>query len=303
MELRELRYFIAVAEELNFSAAAKRLHLSQPPLTAAIKKLEAELAVRLFNRTSRKVELTEAGAHLLAAGRRLLNHARQVADGTRVYGQGKREVLRLAFFILVTRDILPMALSRFRKNFPNVYLEFQHLRPEDAEKILTDDLADAVIANHLPTGELLASKSWLRTSLVAALPPHHPLTVNKKISIADLRDEQFILSHDTAPQLTQKAHQFCRAAGGFEPRIKQYCSETLGALALVAAGDGVSIFDSSIEWTRTGATFIPFKEPTPAIQWGVAWRRDKETPALRGLLRELNRAFAGGAIKQPRQGR
>ncbi|MDR0533781.1 MAG: LysR family transcriptional regulator [Verrucomicrobiales bacterium] len=291
MELRELHYFIAVAEELNFSAAAKRLNLSQPPLTAAIKKLEQEFGVQLFQRTSRRVSLTEAGRHLHHSATSLLNHARQVANSTRVYGQGKKTVLRISFLILITKGILPKALYKFRKGFADVHLECQHLNMSDPGELLRNDLTDLTIGSYFEPNDMLNSKLWHSTNLIAALPENHPLAKLRKISIRELRNEPFLMSKDTAAKMTDDQLKFCRQIGNFEPQIKQYCSEILGVLALVAAGEGITIFDSTMTWIpSSGVTFVPFKETTPVMKWGAVWRRDRESPELRAFLHELDLA-------------
>ncbi len=210
----------------------------QPPLTQAIHQLEDELNVRLFNRTSRKVELTEAGNSLLARARSILAQVSRTAEDLRLQGEGKKEILRVGFARATT--LLPDAMKAFRRRFPEVHLELLPSVNRSGRELLLDDEADVNIGAYLPPDGQLDSRFWAELKLAAVLPLSHTLAKRERISIRDLRDEPLLLP-GSAQNLHAETLQFCRDTGDFEPKLLRYCDDPQVMLFLIASEAGVSI--------------------------------------------------------------
>jgi DNA-binding transcriptional LysR family regulator len=287
MELRHLRYFVAVAEHLNFSRAARRLNVSQPPLTQAIRHLEDELKVSLFTRTTRRVELTDAGNLFLSRARSILAQVTRTVLELGSNNPAKREILRVG----ITRalSILPAALKAFRKRFPNVHLELLPSVSRYPHDFLSDDEADLNIGAYLPPDGTLDSRLWADLSLMAVFPTSHPYAKRKQIGIGDLRSYPLLLPGLTIPfHMGREALQFCRETGRFEPQVVQHCDDIEVLLALIASEAGVGILHGvSLNKIRPGLAYVSFRERSPLLKMGVVWRRDRVCPALLGLIEEL----------------
>src|SRR5687768_4355925 len=193
MELRHLRYFVAVAEELHFGRAAVRLHIAQPPLSMQIKQLEGELGFRLFQRTNRKVEITQAGALFLDDVRELLAELdRSVASAKRV-ARGESGWLGIGFVGSATYAVLPAALQRFRKDHPDVELVLRELVTAKQAQALREGRIHVGLARPAIDEEGIDSEVILHEPLVAALPDSHRLARKAGIRVEDLAAEPFIL--------------------------------------------------------------------------------------------------------------
>ncbi len=295
MELRHLRYFIGVAEELSFSRAARRLNISQPPLTQAIQQLEEELEVRLLDRNSRRVELTEEGEIFLSRSRSVLAQLDRTMMELRSR-EKSREVLRVG--LARSMSILPEAMKTFRERFGDVRLELMPSVDRSARDFLTDDEADLNVGEYHPPNEQLNSRLWAEMRLLAIVPTSHALAGRKQIGIAELSDEPLLF-----PSLTKTTHmgrealRFCREAGHFEPRVIAHCDDMDVFLSLIASGAGIGIshgfhLNKSIR-EPTGLVTpefwcdVPFRERTPVFNVGAVWRRDRESEALLGLVEAL----------------
>lgn len=283
MELRHLRYFVTLAEELHFGRAAEKLHISQPPLSMQIRALEGELGVMLFNRTQRHVALTQAGHALLQEARQILARVEQAVLITRRAGRGEIGKLAVGFISVADYNVLPVVLREFRRKFPLVNLTLR--------EATTDAQIRDLIAGRLDVGFLLPpvtepaleTVSILREPLIAALPEKHALAKKPgKLALEKLKDEPFILfPRPNAPGLYDDVVSCCKAAG-FSPRVEQEAIQMQTIISLVSAELGVALIPASLtNLRRTGVIYKPLKQQTPLTEIHLAWRRGDELPALR----------------------
>ena len=307
IDLRRLRYFVAVAEELSFRRAAERLRMAQPPLSSQIKTLERELEVRLFDRTGRGIRLTEAGGFLLEEARRLLVQVGQTVDMTRRVGHGEVGRLTVGFLPSVGHGVLPSVLREFRASFPGVDLQLRELNPDQQVRELHDGRIDVGFL-YLPLEDpALNVEPSFRECLVVALPEQHPLADEPEVALQARADEPFILPPQHAvPGCYSLIMRSCHEAG-FSPRAVQkdvWLMQT--SVDLVAAGMGVALVAGSLRnLGRAGVVYKTLRDPSPALEIGIVWPRGEDGPVLRSFLdvvREIRRtqtlealAVVGGA--------
>lgn len=283
MELRHLRYFVTVAEELHFGRAAEKLHISQPPLSMQIRSLEQELGVTLLHRTQRHVSLTQAGHAFLPEARQLLARLEQAVLMTRRAGRGEIGELAVGFISVADYNVLPVVLREFRQRFPLVNLT---LRESTTDAQIRDLLGGRIDVGFVlpPIDEpALQSVCIVREPLVAALPDRHPLAQRPgKLKLANLKDAPFILfPRPMAPGLYDDVVSFCRAAG-FSPRVEQEAIQMQTIVSLVSAELGVALIPASLtNLRRTGVTYKALREASPHTEIHLTWRRGDELPALR----------------------
>ncbi|MGH3089621.1 MAG: LysR family transcriptional regulator, partial [Rubrobacteraceae bacterium] len=288
MELRHLRYFVAVAEELNFGRAAGRVYLSQPALSQQIRKLEEELGVILFHRTKRRVELTEAGEVLLEGARHALVRIDQTVRATREVGGAGSSRLRVGFPEYVNHTPVGDMLQTFQRRHPYVELE-------EHEMFTLQQTLEQI--SHLHKGELdvgfmlapvadeaLESERVLRIELVAAIPEGHPLASRSAIPMRELADERLILfSRRFHPKCYDYIVECCREAG-FDPSVVQrrepqlYSGATTYRMVASGAGIGIVALPLVSDSRPGGVVFRALQEPAPALDLVVAWRRDDPSP-------------------------
>ena len=283
MELRHLRYFVTLAEELHFGRAAEKLHISQPPLSMQIRALEGELGVMLFNRTQRHVALTQAGHALLQEARQILARVEQTVLITRRAGRGEIGELAVGFISVADYNVLPVVLREFRRKFPLVNLTLREATTDAQIRDLITGRLDVGFLLPPVTEAALESVSILREPLIAALPEKHPLAKKAgKLALEKLKDEPFILFPRTnAPGLYDDVVSCCKAAG-FSPRVEQEAIQMQTIISLVSAELGVALIPASLtNLRRTGVIYKPLKQQTPLTEIHLAWRRGDELPALR----------------------
>ncbi|MNK32068.1 HTH-type transcriptional regulator BenM [compost metagenome] len=294
MELRHLRYFIAVAEELHFGRAAQRLHMAQPPLSQQIRALEDMIGVRLFDRTQRSVALTAAGALFLEEAYKTLAQAEHAVRVAQRASRGEIGRVRIGFVSSIAYGPFPTLLRAFRERSPGVALELhEQTTTSQTEALLTGtvDLGlfrlDAESARvQRPMGIQVEP---LRTEpFVVALPEAHPLASRSRIALADLKDEDFVLfPRASNPGLHDYLVLACRKAG-FEMRVVQEADLMQTLVSLVAAGLGVTLTPASLQnLQRMGAVYRPLEEPALESQIMAAWREDDASPVLAALLETL----------------
>ena len=293
MELRQLRYFTMLADELSFTRAARRLHVSQPPLSFQIASLETELGARLFDRSSRSVVLSEAGKaflpHALAVLARLeeaRSHVTWVASGL----QGRVQVGLAGSHFL---GPFPQFIQQVRLQRPELEVALHEMKPSDHLQALRDGGLDLCVSrNPLNDGTISAALLW-RDPVVVALPPGHRLTRQPLLALTDLRDEDFVfLRLESSPFATRLFDACVRA--GFAPRIVQQVVEVPAALNLVAAGLGVALVPASMAQLRSDAVGICQLAPTPLNgDVYVLWRASDGAPAVAAFRSQLV-AWAAG---------
>lgn len=251
MELRHLRFFVAVAEELHFGRAAARLGVSQPPLSQTVRALEEELDVALLERTSRRVRLTEAGRLFLAEARRTLDQASHAAEVARRARVG--EVGELSIGFTTSAPFVPRvagALFAFREAFPLVHLNLSEMSRDAQVAALADDRLDIGFARGeappLLPGSIVA-ETFLEEDMIVALRADHPLALrNAPLRVADLAGEPFVLYERTiGAGFNEHVLALCRSAG-FQPRVVQEASGLATLIGLVAAGFGITILSRSL---------------------------------------------------------
>jgi DNA-binding transcriptional LysR family regulator len=251
IELRHLRYFVAVAEELHFGRAAQRLHLAQPPLSQQIRKLEEILGYALFTRTSRSVRLTSAGEVFLERARRTLRNVQEDLDEARSIGRGEVGFLRVGFIGSSMLTPLPAVLGQYRRKYPKVHLQLSENFTSNLIQSLSKNALDAGFLRDGDPTDGLIIEPLFSEPFVAVLPSNHPLTKRKLISAADLRDEPFVFFTPTAGVLAyQKPISLCEEHG-FRPRVVQEAPQWLTILRLVGAGLGVSIAPACVTQIAT----------------------------------------------------
>lgn len=266
MELRHLRYFIAVAEELHFTRAAERLHIGQPPLSQQIQALEAELGVLLFERSRRRVALTEAGQCLLERARALLAELEQIKQETRRVGHGESGELRIAFTnSLPFTTLLPRLIYRFRRRYPDVRLNLRDLNTRlQLEALAAGELDIGFVRgpdfSELPEGLCLHELS--RDPLRLVVHVDHPLAKRDRVALIELADEPFVMFSDEAGTgLLGQFRRLCRERH-FTPRVAQEARESSTIIGLVAAGLGLSILPAPMECVRVeGVRYLPLSDP------------------------------------------
>jgi DNA-binding transcriptional LysR family regulator len=251
IELRHLRYFVAVAEELHFGRAAQRLHLAQPPLSQQIRKLEEILGYALFTRTSRSVRLTSAGEVFLERARRTLRNVQEDLDEARSIGRGEVGFLRVGFIGSSMLTSLPAMLGQYRRQYPKVHLQLSENFTSNLIQSLTKNTIDAAFLRDGDPTDGLSIEPLFSEPFVAVLPCNHHLAKRKAISAANLRDEPFVFFTPTAGTLAyRKTISLCEEHG-FRPRVVQEAPQWLTILRLVGAGLGVSIAPACVAQIAT----------------------------------------------------
>ncbi|MBX6392662.1 MAG: LysR family transcriptional regulator [Burkholderiales bacterium] len=283
MELRHLRYFVALAETLNFGRAAARLHISQPPLSRQIRALEHELGTPLFMRTARGVQLTEAGALLLPKARRLLRDAEALRAGARHIASGEIGRLNIGFISTAAYNILPALLPAFHRAHPHIKLQLQEATSDVQLAALRDGGLDVGFVLPQPLEAALRYQPLYREPLIAALPASRRWP--KALSLAALADEPFVLfPRKFGSALYDLVVGFCQRAG-FSPRIEQEAIQMQTIVSLVAAGMGVALVPASLmHLRRTGVVYRPLREPSPLMEIGLVWRADDDSPAIAAFV-------------------
>lgn len=296
-ELRHLRYFVAVAEELHFGRAAERLGIQQPPLTQQIQRLEALVGAPLLVRRPR-VMLTPAGQVLLEHARRLLAQAGRGVDEARRASRGEAGVLSVGFAASTLPTLLASAIRAFRHAAPAVELRLRELPSAALPAALRDGTIDVGVAREPPPAEGIACEVLLHEELVAVLPPGHPLAGGGSIALAQLAREPFVHFHRAvAPGLWDRVASLCRAAG-FTPAIVQEAHEWLTIVGLVEAGLGVTLAPASFRRLRWGGVAYRALRPDGGETTIALCRRREDPPpaleAFAALARERLPSTAPG---------
>ncbi|WP_224092206.1 LysR family transcriptional regulator [Nostoc sp. MS1] len=286
MELRHLRYFIAVAEELHFSKAAERLHIAQPPLSQQIQQLEAEIGVQLFHRkTKRQVQLTEAGKVFLQEAYQILVQLDTAVALTQRIGRGQTGQLKIGFTSLVIYDLLPLILRQFREQFPQIELVLRELTTSQQEQALRDSQIHVGFAHPPLEDDTISYKCIHTQTLVVALPSTHSLVQTEYISVQNLLDEPLIMfPRYLAPGLYDRIMSLFQQ-GNISPNITQEAIQMQTIIGLVSAGMGVAITPSSLQnLQRSGVVYRPLLEQVPVIETAVIWQENSLTPLVENFL-------------------
>ncbi|HWE08835.1 MAG TPA: LysR substrate-binding domain-containing protein [Solirubrobacteraceae bacterium] len=292
MELRQLRYFVAVAEELHFRRAAARLHISQPPLSQQIAALEDELGCRLLERTRRRVELTPAGEAFLRDARATLAELDVAVSTARAIDAGQEGVLRVGFVGSALLSIVPSTIQRFRRTRPGIEIELRERSTVEQLRAVSTGLVDVgLVRPPIETDESLHTEVIRRERTVAAVPEGHPLARLRRVPLRRLATQPLVLfPRRQAPGY----HDLLigrLAATGTTPQVAQYAPEMMTIIGLVAAGIGVSPVPASVAHLAIdGVTYRPLSG-APDTELVAVTRAAEQSPVVRAFLAE---ARAGG---------
>lgn len=289
IELRHLRYFIAVAEELHFGRAALRLNISQPPLSQQIQILEHEIGARLFARTNRSVQLTAAGQQFLQDARLVLQQVDQAADKAARLHRGDEGEIRIGFtssapFITVVSD----ALFTFRQRFPTVHIQMQEINTRQQLAPLGDGRLDLGVMRNTLLPETLDHQLLLREPMYALVHRAHRLAGRPQIALSDLAQEPFVFFD---PQVgTALYGEILGLLGRYniQPNIAQEVGEAMTIIGLVSTGLGVSILPASFRRVRlSDVVWIPLVEQDARSEVWLVWSKQREIPAVVAAMMTL----------------
>lgn len=293
MEFHQLRYFIATAEELSVTAAAKRLHLSQPALSRQILSLEEELGVPLFQRVKKRIHLTEAGRFFLDRGRQLLCDSETSIQQVREqFGHGKRTI-RLGFLTIFLDDIVAPAVRTLRKESPRISVALFELSPKAQLDRLRDDELDLALLGNLGDEDRarFSVRSLMRSPMAIVLPEDHPLAGRKLLALKELAKDPFVSLSDTIfPGRRQFLRGICQSQG-FEPVIIEESESISLLLATVASGAGVALLPGhSRKIPHSGSVFVRMKTPVVHAEIMAVFKKETNRGVLASLIDHLEAA-------------
>jgi DNA-binding transcriptional LysR family regulator len=298
MELRHLRYFVALAETLHFGRAAARLHISQPPLTRQIRALETTLGTPLFERSRQGVTLTPAGTALLPEARRLLRDAAALREGAMQAAHGRIGRLNLGFISTAAYNVLPGLLPAFHRTHPGVKLQLREATTDVQLTALREGDLDVGIVLPPVMAPTQRNEPIFREPLVAPLPAARRWP--QRLRLAALADEPFVLfPREVGIGMYDLIVAYCRMAG-FRPRVEQEAIQMQTIVSLVAAGMGVALVPASLTlMRRTGVVYRTLTEHSPLVEIGLAWRARDDSPAVGALVAAaLNGAKSAASVRR-----
>lgn len=282
MELRHLRYFVAVAENLSFTKAAAKLRLAQPSLTRQIRNLEEELGVRLLNRSKSQVALTEEGRSFLVDSRRILALATESVLAVQRLSRGEVGQLNISYLSNFDFEMLPETLRAFRLSHPHIALNIFDMTPAEQLRALEARKIDLGFIGlpPSPTTGLIQWESIAQHRTVVVLPAKHPLARKRQLRLGDLESLFFVgMSEKTHPGFREWLNRTCHSAG-FTPRVLQDAELETALMTFVAEGLGVTLAREHIKkLPHPGVTFRPLT-PTLKSAYCIAWNRNNDSRAL-----------------------
>jgi DNA-binding transcriptional LysR family regulator len=288
VDLRHIRCFVAVAEELHFRRAAERLGIAQPALSRTIRDLERDMGVVLLERSNRYVQLTKAGQVFLDSGRGVLRAFSQAVDTTRLVAEGKVGLLTVGYTDFAIAGPLPAILKRFRGSHPDIAVQLRNGVSVTQLRDLEDGLLDVGFVTGPIAREGFAQTPVSSEAYVCILPDTHPLAGRDSVRLQDLRDQDFV--HGNARDWEVFfSHLFplCRRAG-FAPRIVQEGLTTVGILGLVASGVGLTILTESVSGAApAGTRVLPITDLPDRFQTMAIWRDDRLDGARKSFIDTL----------------
>ncbi|MEJ7932319.1 LysR family transcriptional regulator [Ramlibacter sp. AN1015] len=299
MELRLLRYFVAVAEELNLSRAAVRLHLSQPPLTRQIRQLEKEVAARLFERNARGVELTDAGRLFLEDARNILDMVSRASERATSAHHGHIGRLHVAVFGSVMFDRLPLLLAQFRSDHPGVELVFHTMNKGDQIEALRQGRIHAGFSRLTANYPDIATQTLQHERLFVALPADHRLLQRTRLGIKDLAGCPLVLfASGPRPNFTDVVFSLFERHG-LRPTLAQTVEDAVTGIALVAAGFGACLVPESAAYVQIpGVAFRALEAASNRLlDVNCIYLQDHGSPVTAEFVRAVQAFGPGGAVK------
>jgi len=290
MDLRLLRYFSVLADELHFGRAANRLHMSQPPLSQQIRLLEEEIGTPLFERSHHRVELTAAGRTLKEQVPLVFAQLQRALDLTRQTGRGELGELEIGMISSVMVGMLPRALALFRDRYPDVSWRLHEMTPANQLAALKEKRIDVCVFRLGHDDPAVRNELLVTEPIRAVLPEHHPLAERAVLSPADLAGEPFVTLELKQSRFAQFLYQSCVQAG-FTPLVRQQVIEVQTLLSLVRTGFGVALLPATIEQLApAGVVFRRLAPSMPEVPLYAVYRADDASPVLQlflDTLREL----------------
>ena len=298
-DLRLLRYFVAVAEELHFRRAAERLHVAQPGLSQQIKVLERRIGVRLLERTSRQVRLTAAGGLLLAESRRLLAETERALDRVRRTGRGEIGRLTVAAIGSATYDVVPRLLRAHRERYPDVEVVLREMStPAQVHALRAGEIDVGLLRLPADTADL-ATHTVREDRMALMLPEVHPLARKARIPLHALaREPLIIFPAAPRPSWADTVIAACRDAG-FEPIVAQEAMESATVVSFVAAGIGIAVVPEGLRvLARAGVVFRLVAPPAPVTRLAAVYRTGAPPPTVESFLGLVRKLWPAGASSQ-----
>jgi DNA-binding transcriptional LysR family regulator len=290
MEFHQLRSFVATAEELSITAAARRVHLSQPALSRQIQSLEEELGVALFDRVRQRIHLTAAGRYFLDRARQILCDAETSAQQVREqFGDGKRTI-RLGFLTIFLDDLVAPAVKALRKSHPRSAVALYELSPQAQLDRLRNDELDLALLGNLGEEDRarFTVRTLMRNPMAAVLPDDHRLAGRRQIDLKELAGDSFVsLSDAVFPGRRQFLRGICRMRG-FDPAIAEECDSLPLLLAAVSGGSGVALLPAhSAKLPHSGSVFVRLKAPVVHAEVMAVHKAGADRGALAALIEPL----------------
>lgn len=292
MELRHLRYFVMLAEELHFGRAAQRLAITQSPLSFNIRCLEEELGVRLFDRNNKRVKLTPAGSAFAPEAKRILEQAARASELARAIADGSVGRIEIGFTGSMVYRGASETVSAFCARYPAIEVTLRELSTAEQLEQLAHGLLDAAFVNAPAVPEGLAGEALPPESFVCCLPLEHPLAHATSISLSSLSRENFVMfARDVAPANYDNVISIC-AEAGFLPRTRFAVRQWLTITALVANGFGVALVPESLARIQiAGACFVPLRARHARSSAWFLWNPERLTPALEQFIATVRHTF------------
>jgi len=281
MELRHIRYFIALAEELNFSRAAERLHISQPPLSRQIQELEEEIGATLFYRTKRYVELTNAGKVFLNKAYQILDQVEQACMSTRLSSTGSEGEFRVGFTGAV-QDLIP-TIQEFRIRYPKIGIILNHLSSAKQAEALHENTIDIGFISTPINSHKIEVIPIKKMTFEVALPENHVLATKKNIYLSDLIDETFIMTPKAVGALFYEMFMGIFKEAGLTPNISIQAHDLQTVLALVSAGMGITLTPSPFE-AINGIIKREIADANITMTGYLAWQKENQSDTLKKFL-------------------
>jgi len=285
-DLRHLSTFVAVAEELNFHRAAERLSMAQPAVSRIVQELEERLGVRLLERTTRKVLLTEAGRYMLEEAQEILDRI-DIADSTaRLLASGTKAILRIGYTTITGHSLVPEITREFRSDNPEVRLELTYLTsPVQRDRILQDHIDLGFIEGSFQSSEI-ESRPVARHRLMVLLPPNHPLTAKESLTVQEIARETLVLGTNAEWPTFRRILVDVFQKEGQVLTVHQEASSLTGILGLVTSGVGITVFCGMPRFCGEHAMVPrPLITSTPTfVETHLAWRRSKLNAAMRRFI-------------------
>ncbi|QIG42032.1 LysR family transcriptional regulator [Nocardioides anomalus] len=296
MELRHLRAFLAVADERHFGRAAERLHLAQPALSQQVKQLEREVGLALFERTTRRVELSEAGHRFEPHARSVLAAVEHASADLALLADGRAGRVAVGFIGTATYDVLPRVAREVRDRLPDVELDLhgELLSPALVDRLVAGQLDLAILRPDGITRPDVLIRDLRRERLVAVLPAQHPLARRRRLDLADLAEEAFVV-HPAGDRSSMHGHVLAACArAGFRPTSTIEVSETATLAVFVAAGLGVALVPEPVRsLALAGVAYVPLADP-PEVRLALASRAGDPAAATERVAGIIAAAVGAG---------